>query len=98
MATSKVRNQAWRGLAALAVAAASCGIFDFTVNLAPQTFKLDFGQQTGTMPAIACDASAGACQNAASLNLDTSSMTGVPSQVDVSLGCDAGSGQCYALA
>jgi hypothetical protein len=83
--------------ALIAIAAASCGLFDFDVNLSKQTFTLDFGTQTGTMPAIACDASAGACDAAASFNLDTSSESGgVPSTTAVTLGCDTSSHQCYA--
>ena len=54
-----------RALAGLFLAASlGCGLFDFDVDLAQQTFTLDFGQQAGTMPAIACDASAGACGSA----------------------------------
>ena len=85
----------------LAIAAAGCGdIFDFDVDLATQTFTLDFGQQTGTVPAIACnDASVQqACAGSSSFTIDTSSSTGsAPSQVDVALGCD-GNGMCFAEA
>jgi hypothetical protein len=85
-----------RALAALLLAASlGCGLFDFDVDLAQQTFTLDFGQQTGTMPAIACDASAGACGSAPTF--DVSGTAGVPSTVDVTLGCDGASHQCYAL-
>ncbi len=91
----KFRGRAWTWL--LAIAVGSCGLFDFTVNLAPQTFKLDFGQQAGTMPTVACDASAGACNGAASFNFDTTATTpGTPSQVGVTLGCDDASRQCFA--
>lgn len=78
----------------LAVASPGCGLFDFDVDLAQQTFTLDFGQQTGTMPAIACDASAGACTGATTF--DASAAAGVPSTVDVTLGCDDASHQCFA--
>jgi hypothetical protein len=85
-----------RALAALFLAATlGCGLFDFDVDLAQQTFTLDFGQQTGTMPAVACDASAGTCNNAATF--DATAAAGVPSTVDVTLGCDAANRQCYAL-
>src|SRR5262245_49802964 len=97
MAGGMLRAGARVVVLALAVAGAACGLFDFDVNLSMQKFSLDFGQQTGTMPAIACDATAGACSGAATFNFDTSS-AGVPSQVDVALGCDAASGQCYAQA
>ena len=78
----------------LAGASPGCGLFDFDVDLAQQTFTLDFGQQTGTMPAVACDASAGACTGAASF--DATATAGIPSTVDVTLGCDDASRQCYA--
>jgi hypothetical protein len=84
-------------LAALLVGAVTaCGIFDFDVDLATQTFALDFGQQVGTMPTVACDASEGACAGAATFNFDTSSTSGVPSQVEVALGCDSTSNLCSA--
>ena len=84
--------------ALLIVAGATCGLLDFDVDLAQQTFMLDFGQQTGTMPAVACaSATAGACDAAASFNVDAASAAGVPATVDVTLGCDDGSRQCYAL-
>jgi len=101
MAVGKLRR---RALAALVAAGAvtgtivGCGLFDFDVDLAAQTFTLDFGQQTGVMPAIACDATAGACDSAAAFNVDTSGMAGVPSQVEVALGCDTSTSQCYAQA
>jgi len=86
-------------LAALLVASAGCDWFDFDVDLAKQSFALDFGQQTGTMPTVACDASGGACSAAGgSVNFDASSTAGVPSTVDVSVACDTGSGLCYATA
>jgi hypothetical protein len=95
MSGTKFPSRAWTWL--LAIAVASCSLFDFTVNLTPQTFKLDFGQQTGSMPTVACNMSAGACNGAASFNFDTTGTTpGAPSQVGVTLGCDDASRQCYA--
>jgi hypothetical protein len=85
-------------LAALLVATAGCGWFDFDVDLAKQSFTLDFGQQTGTMPTVACDASGGACTAAGSFNFDASSTAGVPSAVDVSVACDTTKQLCYAQA
>jgi len=82
--------------ALMAGAITGCDVFDFDVNLAQQSFKLDFGQQTGTMPTVACDSSAGACNVAPSISLDTSSTSGTPSQVGVTLGCDDASRQCFA--
>ncbi|HXU05146.1 MAG TPA: hypothetical protein VN903_29495 [Polyangia bacterium] len=77
----------------------ACGIFDFDVDLQKQTFTLDFGQQTGTMPSISCDASAGACDGGAgTLNFNTSATAGVPSTVEVTLGCDDSTRLCFAQA
>src|SRR5690348_12557538 len=84
-----------RALGALFLASLGCGLFDFDVDLAQQTFTLDFGQQTGTMPAVACDASAGACGGGTTF--DTTATAGLPSTVDVNLGCDDASRQCYAV-
>jgi hypothetical protein len=89
----------WRAsalVALTAVAIGGCGLFDFDVDLAQQQFKLDFGQQTGTMPAVPCDAANAACETAASFTFDTSAMAGTPSQVGVTLACDDGTHQCYA--
>jgi len=99
MVVGNLRRRALAALLAVGAAASvivGCGLFDFDVDLAPQTFRLDFGQQTGVMPAIACDATAGTCDSAAAFNVDTSAMAGVPSQVELALGCDTGTGQCYA--
>jgi hypothetical protein len=84
--------------ALLVVAAGGCDIFDFEVDLAPQTFRLDFGQQSGTVPTVACDATADVCGSAPTLALDTSSTTGAPSEVEVALGCDGNTGTCFAQA
>jgi len=85
-------------LAVLLGIAAGCDVFDFSVSLQSQTFKLDFGQQSGTVPAVACDAAADVCGSTLAVNLDTSSVSGVPSDVDVAVACDTSSGQCYAQA
>ena len=70
-------------LAALLGIPAGCDVFDFSVSLTSQTFKLDFGQQSGTVPAVACDAAADVCGSTLAVNFDTSSMSGVPSDVEV---------------
>jgi hypothetical protein len=85
-------------LAVLLGVPAGCDVFDFSVSLQSQTFKLDFGQQSGTVPAVACDAAADVCGSTLAVNFDTSSIAGVPSDVEVAVGCDTGSGQCYAQA
>src|SRR3954465_2709268 len=79
----------------LLVASLGCGLFDFDVDLAQQTFTLDFGQQTGTMPAVACDASAGTCSNAATF--DATPTPGLPPTGGGTVGWAAGSQHCYAL-
>ena len=78
-------------------ASLGCGLFDFDVDLAQQTFTLDFGQQSGTMPAIACDdASAGACGSAPPFDVDTYDRRACRRPSTSTLGCDAASQQCYA--
>ena len=78
--------------------AGGCDMLDADVDLAPQTFKLDFGQQTGTMPTVACSAAADVCGTMPALAFDTSAQSGTPTQVDVALACDSASGTCYAQA
>jgi hypothetical protein len=85
-------------LAALICVAGACDAFDQTIQLSQQTFTLDFGQQSGTMPSVACADAPAACTAETTVGIDTSSMTGVPSNVEVAVGCDGGSGLCYAQA
>jgi hypothetical protein len=75
-----------------------CDAFDQTIQLSQQTFMLDFGQQSGTMPAVACADAPDVCTPEATVSIDTSSTAGVPSNVEVAVGCDGGSGLCYAQA
>jgi hypothetical protein len=82
----------------LGLGAGGCDMLDFDVNLAPQSFRLDFGQQSGTIPTVACSDAADVCSDMPPLAVDTSSQTGMPSQVEVAAGCDTSSGQCYAQA
>jgi hypothetical protein len=82
----------------LGVGAGGCDVFDFTVDLSAQTFTLDFGQQSGTIPTVACGETADVCGTTLAVNVDTSSMAGVPSDVEVALGCDDSSGFCFAQA
>jgi len=94
-------EQKWLGtFAALLIAAvAGCGtdIFDVDVDLATQSFALDFGQQSGTVPTASCDDTIvqEVCGSGQTVAVDTSSTTGVPSDVQVALGCDPGNGLCY---
>jgi hypothetical protein len=95
MAGVKVRAGVLAAL--LGIATGSCDVFDFTVDLTNQTFTLDFGQQSGTIPTVACSEAADVCGTALA-SVDTSPVAGVPSDVEVALGCDDSSGQCFAQA
>jgi hypothetical protein len=87
-------------LAAALGGGCSADVFDVDVALMARTFVADFGSQAGTVPTVACtDAVAQqVCGAAPSVGVDTSSTTGVPSNVQVTLGCDAGTSQCFAQA
>jgi hypothetical protein len=100
MADGTGRTRRLGFFAALLIAAAagcSTDILDVDVDLATQSFALDFGQQSGTIPTASCNDTIvqQVCASAPPIAVDTSSTTGVPSDVEVQLGCDAGSGQCY---
>ena len=82
----------------LGLLAGGCDVLDFDVDLAPQTFKLDFGQQTGRMPTVACSAAADVCGNMAALAFDAAAPSGTPTGVDVAVACDNAAGTCYAQA
>ena len=75
-------------------------VFDVDVALTARTFVADFGSQTGTIPTVTCtnEVAQQVCGGSASVGVDTSAATGVPSDVQVSLGCDAGTSQCFAQA
>jgi hypothetical protein len=83
-----------------AVCGCSADVFDVTVDLKPQTFALDFGQQTGTIPTVTCDDTIveEVCGSGQSVSVDTTSTTGVPSDVQMQLGCDANTARCFAQA
>src|SRR3954469_15575833 len=90
------------GLTLAAALAGSCSadVFDVDVALMARTFVADFGSQAGTVPTVACtDAVAQqVCGAAPSVGVDTSSTTGVPSNVQVTLGCDTSTNKCFAQA
>jgi hypothetical protein len=95
----------WRFAAVVAGFTALAGgcaadVFDVDVALTPRTFALDFGSQAGTIPDVTCtDAIAQeACGASPAVGADTSSTTGVPSDVQVMLGCDATTDRCFAQA
>ena len=83
-----------------AVVGCSSDVLDVSVELTPQTFALDFGQQTGTIPTVTCDDTVvrEVCGSGQAVAVDTSSTTGVPSDVQVELGCDANTARCFAQA
>jgi len=102
-----VTRDAWNigAVAGLTLAAAlgggcSADVFDVDVALMARTFVADFGTQAGTIPTVACtDAVAQqVCGGSPSVGVDTSSATGVPSNVQVTLGCDTSTNQCFAQA
>ena len=86
-------------LTVLGSAGASCSsdIFDLEVALDAQSYAFDFGKAQGTIPTVTCDPAApGVCGSAPPISVDPS--LGVPANVEVSLGCDAGSRHCFAQA
>lgn len=101
-----MRRASWStGARAAALAAAlgggcSADVFDVDVALTARTFVADFGSQSGTIPTVACteEVAQQVCGTSPSVNVDTSSSTGVPSDVTVMLGCDATTNQCFAQA
>jgi hypothetical protein len=86
-------------LAVLGSFGTSCSsdIFDLEVALDAQSYAFDFGKTQGTIPTVMCDPAApGVCGSAPPISVDPS--LGVPANVEVSLGCDAGSQHCFAQA
>jgi hypothetical protein len=78
----------------------SADVFDLNVDLGARSFALDFGQQSGTIPTVTCDEAIaqGVCGSSPTVPVDTSSGTGVPSDVEVALGCDDSTDRCFAQA
>jgi len=94
----------WAGVLALVVAGGiggcSADVFDLNVDLGARSFALDFGQPSGTIPTVTCDEAIAqeVCGSSPSAAVDTSSTTGVPSDVEVALGCDDSTDRCFAQA
>ena len=92
------------GVLALVVAGGiggcSADVFDLNVDLGARSFALDFGQPSGTIPTVTCDEAIAqeVCGSSPSAAVDTSSTTGVPSDVVVALGCDDSTDRCFAQA
>ena len=78
----------------------SADVFDVDVDLTARTFAMDFGSRSGTVPTVMCtDAVAQeVCGASPSVGANTSSATGVPSDVQVTLGCDPTTSNCFAQA
>jgi hypothetical protein len=98
------RWRGWAGMLGLMVAGAiggcSADVFDVPVDLGARSFALDFGPPSGTIPTVTCDEAIvqEACGSAPTVAVDTSSTTGVPSDVEVALGCDDSTDRCFAQA
>lgn len=78
----------------------SADVFDVDVALTPRTFAIDFGSQSGTIPTVACadQVADEVCGTSPSVGVDTTPATGVPSDVQVELGCDTSTDRCFAQA
>jgi hypothetical protein len=84
---------------ALAVVAGGVGgcspdIFDVSVQLGAEAFHLDFGNATGNVPTVACDAAnPQVCGNGQTIALADGA-----GETEVAVGCDAGSARCFVKA
>ena len=88
------------GLAAVIAGGCSSDVFDVDVDLMAHTFVADFGPPAGTIPTATCSEAVAqqVCGGSPTVAVDTSSTTGVPSDVQVALGCDPSSDLCFAQA
>jgi hypothetical protein len=98
--TRRSSIRAWALAVALGAGACSADVFDVDVALTTRTFVADFGSQSGNIPTVMCSDAAAqeVCGASPSVGVDTSSATGVPSDVQVTLGCDTSTAQCFAQA
>jgi hypothetical protein len=77
----------------LAAPACSTDVFDTNVKLATQTYQMDFGTATGTIPTVACGAGTpSVCDTQQRAAVTT---TPGPSQVTVETGCDSATSRCF---
>jgi hypothetical protein len=81
-------------------AGCSADVLDVDVDLKAQSFALDFGQPAGTIPTVTCDDTVvqEVCGSGQAVAVDTTPTTGVPSDVQVALGCDPSTARCFAQA
>jgi hypothetical protein len=82
--------------ATLCVSACSTDVFDVTVHLAQQTYQMDFGSATGTIPTVTCGAGKPSVCDTESRAAVTAT-TG-PGNVTVDFGCDPTTARCFAEA
>jgi hypothetical protein len=76
--------------------ACSTDIFDVTVNLTSQTYQMDFGTATGTIPTLTCKAGMPSlCEPQQRATVTT--MPG-PANVTIAPGCDATTNRCFVAA
>jgi len=85
------------GALLLGTGGCSSDILDVTVDLRSQVYAFDFGATQGTIPTVTCDATASACTGTVAA-LDGAPVTGVPTEVTVSIGCDGTTARCFAQA
>jgi len=77
-----------------ALAGCNANIFDVSVALAHQSYPIDFGNATGTIPSTPCNGGAATvCGNSQTVMLDNNA-----GQVMVNLACDSAKNLCYAQA
>lgn len=82
-------------MAAVLLGALACStdIFDVTVNLAAQTYQMDFGSATGTIPTVTCGAGMpSVCETESRATVTT---TVGPGNVTLNAGCDPSTDRCF---
>jgi hypothetical protein len=78
----------------LGAPACSSDIFDVTVNLATQTYQMDFGNATGTIPTVTC---AAGMPNVCDIGQSRAAVTATPGpgNVTIDVGCDPSTDRCF---
>jgi hypothetical protein len=96
MAALRALGLAMTATLLLGASACSTDIFDVTVHLATQTYQMDFGTATGTIPTIPC----GAGKSSVCGTEPRAAVTATqgPSSVNVDIGCDGATDRCFAQA
>ena len=85
-------------MASLLVGGPTCNtdVFDVTVNLAAQTYHMDFGAATGTIPTVTCGA--GMPRLCDIQQRATVTTTPGPTNVTIEPGCDSTTKRCFVAA